>query len=141
MIDFDDGDQLLRLIGIGIAIGVLLMLVTLGLAATNIPQQSAEEADVDWQLERINDSHARIVHDGGESIRTEALTVTVDGSPRHPPWTASTLSEGESGVVRLEDASKLTLLWQQSEGDRDVLGRWDLADDTTDAVSARAPEQ
>lgn len=125
MIDLEDGDQVLNLAGIGLGLLLAIALVTFFFAATGQQASNASEAPaVDWNLERVNETHVRLSHGGGEPVRTEKLSVTVDGTARHPRWTAPRLTEGEHGIFRAESPSDVVLLWQQSEVERVALGEW-----------------
>lgn len=127
MIDLDDGDQLLNLVGIILLLFLILASAILVLIATSPQQQPAAKPDADWQLQKVNESYVRIRHAGGAPVQTENLTVTVDGTPRRPQWTAPTLTDGDAGVVRIGDGTRVTLLWSRSEADREVMKRWQLS--------------
>ena len=131
MIDFDDGDQLLNLIGAILVVFIIFSVVVLVLAAMSAQERSADLPEIDWELQQLNESYVRITHAGGNPVQTDKLSVTVDGTPRHPQWTSVTLTEGEYGVVRVGDGVTVTLLWQHSESERDVLQRWQLYRATT----------
>lgn len=131
MIDFDDGDQLLNLFGIILVLFLIISVAVLVLAAMSAQQRSADTPDADWKLQQMNDSYVRITHAGGEPVQTGNLSVTVDGTPRRPQWTATTLTDGDYGVVRIGEGSTVTLLWMHSEADRDVVKRWQLSTSTT----------
>ena len=131
MIDFDDGDQLLNIIGVILLVFIILSVAVLILAAMSAQERSAEQPETDWDLQQITESYVRIIHAGGEPVQTGKLSVTVDGTPRHPQWTSITLTEGAYGVVRVGDGVTVTLLWQHSESERDVLQRWQLSRTTT----------
>lgn len=133
----DGGDHLVNWIGL-ILILLLVLSVAILVVAISVPQQSAATPAVNWTLTRINENHVRLTHTGGPPVRTATLTVTVDGVPRQPEWTATILTDGESGVIRVGAASKLTLLWEQSAHDRDLLQRWTLTAATpASAIGAR----
>lgn len=131
MIDFDDGEQLLNIIGIILVVFIIFSVAVLVLAAMSAQERSADIPDTDWELQQLNESYVRITHTGGDPVQTDTLSVTVDGTPRHPQWTSMTLSEGEYGVIRVGDGVTVTLLWQHSESERDVLQRWQLSRPTT----------
>lgn len=135
MLDLDGGDQLLNLIGVVLVLFLVLSVATLVLAAMSEQQQSAETPDVDWNLQRMNESYVRITHAGGEPVQAGKLSVTVDGTPRRPKWTAITLTEGEYGVVRADENATVILLWQRSEAEREVLQQWQLSRATTTSVT------
>lgn len=126
MIDLDDGEQLMNLIGIVLMLLLIMSVAVLILTAMSAQQQSADIPDVDWNLTRINESYVRITHAGGEPVQTENLSVTVDGIPRQPQWTAPTLASGKYGIVAADEHSRVTLLWRESDIERVVLGRWHL---------------
>lgn len=131
MVNFDDGDQLLNIIGVILLVFIILSVAVLILAAMSAQERSVEQPETDWGLQQINESYVRIIHAGGEPVQTGKLSVTVDGTPRQPRWTATTLTEGEYGVVRVGEGTTLSLLWQHSESERDVLQRWQLSEATT----------
>jgi hypothetical protein len=121
-----DGDRLLDLFGVVLVLAIVGSLVLLVLGATSVGQESAAAPETDWTVERVNESHVRVFHDGGEPVRTEHLSVAVDGRHRRVYWSANLLTEGEYGVVRADRSTRVTLLWQRTEGDRTVLDRWAL---------------
>ena len=130
MIDFDDGDQLLNLFGIVLVLTLVGSLALVALAATSGQQQGSTAPETDWTLTRINGSHVRISHAGGDPVRTERLTVAVDGTPHLPQWSATMLTDGEYGLVRAGERTTVTLLWQPSGANREVLRRWSLPEPT-----------
>lgn len=127
MIDFDDGEQLVNIFGM-----ILVSLVVLSLAllvfSTVSTQQEPEAPDAEWSLTQINDSYIRIEHAGGEPVSARNVTVTVNGRPVHPEWTAEVLTENDSAIVRVSQDNRVRLLWQRSESDSDVLKRWNLSE-------------
>lgn len=122
----DDGDRILNLVGVALVLAILAALVVLVLGAMSAPTSEApdEGPTVDWRLERINETHVQLVHDGGEPVPTSDLLVTVDGSPRHPTWSAATLSEGDRAVLLVRTEQTVRLYWTGTPGDRDLLERW-----------------
>lgn len=80
----DDGDRLLDLFGVVLVVFIIVSVGILVLAAMNAPsQQSANEPNVNWTLQRINATHVQISHDGGDPVSSSELIVTVDGIERH----------------------------------------------------------
>lgn len=126
MIDLDDGDQLLNILGIMLVLFLILAFAVLILGAMSAEQRSDEIPNAEWELQQVNESHVRITHTGGDPVQTGKISVTVNGIPRYPQWTATTLTEGKYGVVFVGDGETVTLLWQHSESERDVLQRWRL---------------
>jgi hypothetical protein len=119
-----DWDRLLDLFGVVLVLAIVGALVLLVLGATSVQRESSAAPETDWALERVNESHVRVWHEGGEPVRTEHLSVAVDGRHRRVYWSATVLTEGEYGVVRAGRSTRVALLWQRSEGDRTVLDRW-----------------
>lgn len=125
MIDLD-ADRALDLFGIVLFLAIVGAFALLGLGATSVGEQSTAPPETDWTLTSINESHVRVSHAGGEPVRTDRLTVAVDGQPRRVRWSATTLVDGEGGVVRASEGTRVTLVWARSESDRRVLERWSL---------------
>lgn len=121
-----EGDRLLDLFGILLAVAIVGALVLLGLGATSVGEEPTAPPETDWTLTRVNESHVRVAHAGGEPVRAEYLTLAVDGQPRRVGWTAAILVDGEYGLVRANEGTRVTLVWERSETDRRVLSRWSL---------------
>lgn len=121
----DDGDRILTLFGIGLVIAILAALGVLVLGAMSAPSPDAPAGgpDADWRLERLNETHVRVEHAGGEPVPAEHLVVTVDGRPRHPGW-SGTLVEGDGGVLLVREGQVVRLFWTGTPGDRDLLEQW-----------------
>jgi hypothetical protein len=121
-----DEDRLLDLFGIVLVLAIVGALALIGLGVTSAPQESTGPPETDWTLTRVNESHVRVSHAGGEPVRADLLTVAVDGQPRRVQWTTTMLTQGESGAVRADEGVRVTLIWQRSEADRRILERWAL---------------
>jgi hypothetical protein len=124
-------DRLITMILVGLVLLILVMLGALVITAQYAQEESGSAPDTEWTLTRINDSYVRVTHAGGEPVSASSLSMTVDGVPADPEWPAESVTEGDSVVVRVgTQASRLTLLWQHTERDRDVLRRWRLTRST-----------
>ena len=123
MIDLD-GDRLLDLFGVAPVLAILGAFALIGIGVTSAPQESTTTPETEWTLTRVNESRVRVSHAGGEPVRIEHLSVAVDGQPRRVRWTATTLVDGEYGVVRASEGIRVTLVWERSEADRTILERW-----------------
>lgn len=132
MTEQHDGDRLINLILLGLVVFIMVGIGGLVLTASFVQDESGANPDTEFGLTRINATHVRITHAGGEAVPTEDLTVTVDGIPVEAQWSSSMLTEGEYGLVRVSQATRLTLLWQHSENERDVLRQWKLSQPTTE---------
>jgi len=140
MIDLD-GDRMLDLFGVVLVLAILGALALVALGATSVQEGTNPTPETDWTLARVNESHVRVLHDGGEPVRTEHLSVAVDGRHRRVRWSETVLVEGEYGTVRADEDTVLTLVWQRSEGDRRVLERWSPRTDApaTPAIPTDTP--
>lgn len=125
--DWFDGDTLLNLFGAVVVLGVIAAVVFVGLlVAGGGPGESIAPA-ADWTLTRINDSHVRIVHAGGEPVDAGSLVVTADGRERHPDWSADPLAEGDGGTFRATRARSVVRLWIEVGAERELLESWDVS--------------
>ena len=119
-----DGDRLLDVFGVALVLAIVGAFVLIGLGATSVGEEKTAAPETDWTLTRINESHVRVSHAGGEPVRIERLTVAVDGQPRRARWTEAILTDGGYGVVRASAGTRVTLIWERSEAERRVLERW-----------------
>lgn len=126
MFDLDDGDRVLTLLGVALVAFIVVALGVLFLAASDAGDQASPAPDAEWDLTRVNDSHVRVVHAGGEPVRTERLLVTVDGRPRRVSWPASRVGTDDAAVVPAEPGSTVALYWERPTARRAVLARWQL---------------
>lgn len=119
-----DGDRLLDIAGV-VLVGFLVFGVAVGtFAALGGPSDDVDAApDADWEFERLNDSHVRVVHAGGEPLATRDLVVTSDGVRRRVSW-PRTLATGDSGVVRANEGVVVRLYWTTETGERVKLATW-----------------
>lgn len=128
MSDDEDDDRLITLILVGLVLLILVMLGALIITAQYVQEESGADPDTEWELTRINESYVQIVHAGGEPVSASSLSVTVDGVPADAAWPAERVTEGASVEIWVgTEASRITLLWQHTEQDRDVLKRWTLS--------------
>jgi len=121
-----DGERLLDLVGVALAVALvagLAMVIALGISGG--PDGTEDAPVANWNPERINDTHVRIIHAGGDPVDTDGLVVTVGGNRRTVTW-SKTLFEGDAGVVRARTGETVELYWQPSpETDRKLLRRWE----------------
>lgn len=119
----DDGDRLLRIVG-AVLVGALVVGGGVAaLAAVTAPSRAPAPPDADWTLERVDDTHVRLVHAGGDAVDAERLVVTVDGYDRPATWSGS-VDPGESGLVRASGGQLVRLYWDPGRGTLRRLGRW-----------------
>lgn len=121
-----DGDRLLDIGGLLIGLTLLLMIGALAVAFVETPGGEATSGPpTEWSLERVNDTHVRITHEGGDPVAADQLVVSVDGNDRRVTW-EGTVAEGDSGVVRAGAGPDLLvrLYWITDRGERVRLDDW-----------------
>lgn len=118
------GDRLLTLFGVALAGFIVVGLVGVVIAGLGGPSDRAANApEAEWTLERVNDSHVRVVHAGGDAVPAEDLVVTVDGVRRRASWDG-VVSEGDPGVVHADRGTVVQLYWTNEVGERVKLQDW-----------------
>lgn len=118
----DDGDRILNLVGAALVLALLLSLALLVVVASEGPATGAGP-DAEWTAARVNETHVRITHAGGERVHASDLVVTVGGRERHVSWTG-VLTRGSSGVVHARAQRVVRLYWLPENGNRKLLARW-----------------
>jgi len=91
-----------------------------GLNFSGSTGEGAPEAD--WAVERVNDTHVRVTHAGGEPVRPDELRVTADSVRRATSWT-DPISEGDSTVVDATDGTLIRVVWNGGRGDRSIMAQ------------------
>lgn len=116
----DDGDTILRLVGAALVLGIVF---AGGVVALNFDTpESGGAPDANWTVERVNDSHVRVTHAGGDPVRTENLHVTVDGLERSTNFT-DPVAPDDSTVVPANDGSFVRITWEGERTEREVMAR------------------
>lgn len=114
----EDGDRILNLVGVAL---VLALVLAVGVLALNFdPPDAAGAPDANWSIERVNDSHVRVTHAGGQPVRTENLRVTVDSLERSTDFT-DPVTPGENATVDASDGSMVRVVWNGGRGDRLIM--------------------
>jgi hypothetical protein len=122
--DRADGDRLLNVLGVVLALFIVVGIVGVVLAGLSGPSTDVEDApDADWELERVNDSHVRLTHGGGDVVPATDLVVTVDGVRRRVSWSGNVV-EGDAGTVRADRGMIVELFWTNDVGERIKLESW-----------------
>ena len=120
----EDGDRILTLVGIGLAVAILLSVGVMLLAATSAPMRQPDVPTADWSMDQVNDTHVRITHTGGDAIAGSSLVVTVDGYNRAVHWPPRVV-RGDAILVRAPAGRVVRLYWDgDARGDRRLLDRW-----------------
>lgn len=119
--DSQGRDRLLDFIGVVLVFLVIFGVITLVIAAVNAPlQEEKGNPEVNWTVERVNSSFIRITHGGGDPIDARNITVTANGLIRSVTW-SGTLTEGDSGLVRVEQGKTVRIYWTAIEGERALM--------------------
>jgi hypothetical protein len=120
----DDGDRLLNLLGVVLAAFIVVGVVGVVLAGLGGPSTSVDDApNANWTAERVNESHVRLTHRGGDVVPSTDLVVTVDGVRRRVSW-RGLVTEGDAGVVRAGSGTTVELYWTDETGERIELREW-----------------
>ena len=122
----DDGgrDRALDVAGVVIVLTLLAMVGVMALAFADASRgETSAGPNVEWTTERVDETHVRIAHAGGEAVPADRLVVTVEGNRRRVSW-SGTISEGDSGVVRVRGDRELRLYWTTEQGERIRLESW-----------------
>jgi hypothetical protein len=122
-----DGDRILNLAGLAL-VGFLVIAVGVFVLAGGFAQSDASDRTApraNWSTERVNDTHVRLVHAGGDPIQADDLIVVVGSTDRGIRKTER-LVVGESITVAAPRNEKVVLYWKGEEyGRRVKLGSWD----------------
>lgn len=119
-------DRSLDAVGVVVALLLVMMVGVLVLTfagAVGGDRQAADAPNAQWTLERVDDTHVRIAHAGGEPVPTDRLVVTVDGYQRRATW-SGTVSRGDAGTVTAALNTQVRLYWTTDRGERVRLGSW-----------------
>jgi len=123
---FDD----FELIDVFGAVVLLLLLASVAVVVFATPEvsQRPEPPEADWSIEKVNDSHIQIRHEGGEPVDPENLTIIVKEYPRPTEWSMNgsdgLVREGDYTYIQISDDQDIALYWSASE---DTIKREPLA--------------
>lgn len=117
----DDGDRVLTVIGAAIVLFILAAVVALAIAAAS--DTATDAPDASWELDRVNGTHVRIVHAGGEPVDADRLVVSVDGYERTVTWDGE-IAEGDGGILIAGTDTVVKLYWTRERRPRTLLASW-----------------
>jgi hypothetical protein len=124
MSDESGGDRILALLGVGL---VAAIVVALGFVAIGFTVGSSGDAvpDADLSLERVNGTHARIIHGGGEPVETDNLALAVDSYDREQLTRRMPrlIVEGDEFVFDIRDDQAARLVYDPGNGDQEIVAR------------------
>lgn len=114
----EDGDTVLNLVGAALVVGLL---VAGGVVALNFDPPATEEPPAaNWTIERVDDTHVRVTHAGGDPVPTDELRVTVDSIRRSTDW-SDPVTVGESTVIDASTGTNVRVVWQGGRANRVVM--------------------
>ena len=116
--DDENGDRLLTLAGVALVAGLVIALGVVAGAFAAGP--SGPSVDADLRLERVNDTHAKVVHAGGDPIESDNLVVTAD-SYEKPVSFPEVLAEGDEVVFELRADQPSRLVYDEGRNEREIL--------------------
>jgi len=108
------------------AVLVVVVILGVGLAvfgAIEISEGGGEQTpEANFSVERINDTHVRLEHAGGDVVRGEELILTIDGREYVPDRSfPPSVAEGDGTVVRVNEGQTLRVYWTGDRGPRERL--------------------
>lgn len=115
-----DRDRKLDAAGIVLGVAVLLSIGLLAFGTAQVDSGADQQPDVEWSLDRVDDNHVRIAHDGGEPLYAEELSMTVDGRERPTPF-EGTIRSGDSATVPVSEGMRVRLHWTGGTGERELM--------------------
>jgi hypothetical protein len=126
MSDESGGDRLLTLVGVGLvaAIVVALGFIAIGFSVGSSGEQVPDAAN-NLTLERVNETHGKIVHGGGEPIETENLVLSVASYDREQltQRMPRLIIEGDEIVFDIRDDQAARLVYDLGRGDQEIVAR------------------
>jgi hypothetical protein len=120
---FEEGDDILDAVGVGLLVLIVLGLAITALAASTADDRSGGAPDTEFRFETVNESHVQVVYAGGESVDPSALVVSVDGVQRQVSWGAE-LGAGDRVVVPVRSGSLIRIYYDPGRGDRKQLAQY-----------------
>jgi FlaG/FlaF family flagellin (archaellin) len=114
----EDGDRILNIVGVVLVVALLFAVVVLALNFD--PPDSADAPETEWAVERVNDSHVRVTHAGGDPVPTENLRVTVDSLERITDF-SDPVTPDENTTVPASEGSLVRIVWNGGRGDRVIM--------------------
>jgi hypothetical protein len=115
----DDGERILDLVGVLL---VLALVAGVGVIALNFDPPASDAPDANWTVQRINDTHVEITHDGGDPIPPEEIRVTADSLERDTDW-PDPVVPGASTTVIASEGSLVRVVWNGGRGDRVIMAQ------------------
>lgn len=119
-----DEERLLTLAGVGLVGLLVTALSVAGLAAMTADDRGGGAPDAEWSFERVNESHVRVSHAGGDPVAGPELVVSVDGYRRNADWNG-VVEEGDAVTVKASGGQVVRVYWVgQEQRVRTQLARW-----------------
>jgi hypothetical protein len=104
MVDLDDGDQVLTLVGVVL---VVALVAAVGVLALNFdPPEDDPKPGGNWSIDRVNDTHVEITR--------------TDGVRRNVDWTDPVVP-GASITITANEGVRIRVIWAGERGNRGTL--------------------
>jgi len=114
----EDGDRILRLVGVAL---VLAVVIALGVIALNFQRPADNpEPGGNWSIERVDQSTVEVTRTDGEPVSPEDIVVTVDGVRRNAEWT-DPIVPGSAVTVDASEGTLVRIVWTSGRGERERL--------------------
>lgn len=113
-------DRKLDALGVVLVIGLVIGVSIAVFGAIEASNSGGETPTVNFTAERVNDSHVRLEHAGGDVVRGERLVITIDGRERVATFPPS-VAKGDGTVVRVSEEHTIRVWWTGGRATRDRL--------------------
>jgi hypothetical protein len=118
MVDLDDGDQVLTLVGVVL---VVALVAAVGVLALNFdPPEDDPKPGGNWSIDRVNDTHVEITRTDGEPIPASQMQLAIDGVRRNVDWTDPVVP-GASITITANEGVRIRVIWAGERGNRGTL--------------------
>lgn len=116
-------DRKLDVIGVVLVLAIVLGVGLAVFDAIEISEGGGEPTpELNFTVERINDSHLRLEHAGGDTVRGRELVLTIDGRERVPQDRfPPSVSEGDGAIVQIDEGHTLRVYWTGDRATRERL--------------------
>lgn len=111
-------DRKLDIAGVLLAV---LLLIAVGVAVFGAIEASSDaesRPSAEFEVERINDTHATLVHAGGDTLAGDELVVTINGRERVVEFPEQVV-QGTEVVLQVRADRTLRVYWTGDRGPRE----------------------
>ncbi len=112
--------ELIDLIGLAIGLMLVLSVVSILYSMANFPVDSESQPDVNWSIDRINNTYIEIKHRGGDRITASKVIVMLNSNRRDIEWSSNMLDRGDTGLLEVHKQEKIdnlvSIYWSTTYG-------------------------